>query len=135
MAASLALMGRPAHASFTMADLIAGTATGAETYDGVTYTGTGDGVIVGDKLFASFGYLAAGDMPGARGVQVVGIQDTGGDLGLRFQGGFGDSPFLAGPSDALITYTVTVLDPSRLIVAARHSTAIRPWSPAVGSSP
>jgi len=118
LVAVLLLSANSARASFTMFDLIAGTATGTETVNGVTYIGVGNGIIVGDKLFNGFSYTASGDMPAATGVNVLGIHDLAGNIGLRFQGGFNDSPFSAGPSDALIGYTVTVLDPRYLITDA-----------------
>jgi hypothetical protein len=68
-------------------------------------------ITVGDKLFDQFGYSQTGDMPDAFGVNVLPITDSAGNFGLRFQGGFVDL-FGGGPSDALITYRVTVTDPN-----------------------
>ena len=76
-----------------------------------------DGIQCGDKLFSEFGYLATGDMPAASGVNVF-CHSVAGNLGLRFQGGFGDSPG-GGSSDALISYTVTVTDP-RFVITDAH---------------
>jgi hypothetical protein len=75
-----------------------------------------DGIQCGDKLFSEFGYQYGGDMPTASGVNVACITIAG-NLGLRFQGGFGDSPG-SGSSDALISYTVTVTDPNYVITDA-----------------
>jgi len=77
-------------------------------------------VTVGDKLFDQFAYASTGDMPDASDVNVIPIVDGDGNFGLRFQGGFvdlfdgGDSD-PGSPSDALISYRVTVLDPLFLI--------------------
>ncbi len=71
-------------------------------------------ITVGDKLFDQFSYSATGDMPAASGVNVIAIQDDDGNYGLRFQGGFVDT-FGDGPSDALIAFRVSVLDPMYLI--------------------
>ncbi|MEM9416411.1 MAG: PEP-CTERM sorting domain-containing protein [Planctomycetota bacterium] len=67
-------------------------------------------VVVGDKMFSNFTYVATGDMPDASAVSVVDLID-GGNFGIQFQGDFMD---LAGDgaSDALITFDVTVLDPN-----------------------
>jgi hypothetical protein len=87
----------------------------------------GGSITVGDKLFDQFTYLSTGDMPDADNVNVAPIQDSDGNFGLRFQGGFLDvfdgdpnDPSDAGnPSDALIGYRVTVLDPAFLISDVR----------------
>ena len=71
----------------------------------------------GDKLFSGFGYLATGDMPAVSGVNVVCTTDIHGNLGIRIQGGFNDLPG-GGPSDALLTYTVSVIGSSNLITDA-----------------
>jgi PEP-CTERM motif len=76
-----------------------------------------DGIQCGDKLFSDFGYLYGPDMPAASGVNVACIT-VAGNLGIRFQGGFGDSPG-GGPSDAVISYTVTVTDP-RFVITDAH---------------
>ena len=78
----------------------------------------GSAIVSGDKRFDNFGYLSTGDMPTADAINVVAITDANGNFGLRFQGGFVD---LAGgsPSDALITYRVTVTKPDFEIVGAR----------------
>jgi hypothetical protein len=81
----------------------------------------GGSVTAGDKLFDLFTYSATGDMPDASNVNVTPIVDADGNFGIRFQGGFvdvfdGSGPSDPGnPSDALITYRVTVLDPAFLI--------------------
>lgn len=74
-------------------------------------------IIVGDKRFDNFGYLATGDMPDAADVNVSSRTDSKGNYGIRFQGGFADLQG-GGSSDALITYRVTVLDRGRLISKA-----------------
>lgn len=74
----------------------------------------GGSITVGDKLFDQFSYSSTGDMPSATGVNVIPIVDGVGNLGIRFQGGFLDL-FDDEPSDALIAYRVTVLDPLFLI--------------------
>jgi hypothetical protein len=81
---------------------------------------TGGSVTVGDKLFDQFGYVSTGDMPDASGVNVLPFVDDNGNFGLRFQGGFldvfdGGAADPGSPSDALISYRVTVLDPAFLI--------------------
>ena len=75
-----------------------------------------DGIQCGDKWFHEFGYLYAPDMPAASQVNVACIT-VAGNLGIRFQGGFGDSPG-GGFSDAVISYTVTVTDPHFVITDA-----------------
>jgi len=80
--------------------------TSAVTLDSLLTPGAT--VVVGDKVFSDFGYLATGDMPTALLVNVQGILSDVGNLGLRFQGGFQDHTG-GGASDALITYTVTSL--------------------------
>ena len=77
-----------------------------------------DGTITsGDKEFSKFGYAATGDMPSSDRVNVVTIEDTDGNYGLRFQGGFVDLPG-DGASDALIYYDVRVTDQERAISKA-----------------
>jgi PEP-CTERM motif len=76
-----------------------------------------DGIQCGDKLFSDFGYLYAPAMPAASAVNVACIT-VAGNLGIRFQGGFGDSPG-GGASDAVISYTVTVTDP-RFVITDAH---------------
>ncbi len=69
--------------------------------------GNSQPLVVGDKEFTDFSYVRSGDMPSSAGVNVVPIQDMMGNFGIRFQGGFNDLPG-GDPSDALITYTVSV---------------------------
>src|SRR5262245_56688294 len=76
-----------------------------------------DGIQCGDKLFNEFSYLTTGDMPAAAVFNVACIT-LAGNLGIRFQGGFGDGPG-GGSSDALISYTVTVTDP-RFVITDAH---------------
>jgi hypothetical protein len=71
-----------------------------------------DGCQVGDKIFTDFNLQSAALHPDADTITVQGVT-VGDNFGLRFQGGF-----FAGPNetmDFLITYVVTVLDPSQLI--------------------
>ena len=70
----------------------------------------------GDKLFSDFSYSRTGDMPASSDVNVDCVTIAG-NLGLEFQGGFGDAPG-GGTSDALIKYTVTVTDPHFVITDA-----------------
>jgi len=64
-------------------------------------------VTVGDKVFTGFGYSGANDMPTAANVNVLGLKDSAGNWGLRFQGGFQDVPG-GGASDAHISFMVEV---------------------------
>ena len=68
----------------------------------------------GDKRFDKFEYTATGDMPSAVGVNVSTFTDLDGNFGITFQGAFIDL-YDDGPSDALIRYRVTVLDPTKKI--------------------
>ncbi len=114
VALSLGLSTSSARAGFTIQDLINGTYTGSGTLlGGATYAPAlgGRGILVGDKLFSNFGDTAVGDMPGPSGVNVVGIVDGLGNLGIRFQGFFQDQ-IGGNPSDALISYHVHVTDPN-----------------------
>lgn len=72
---------------------------------------------IGDKQFSDFSYSFTGDMPAASQVEVLTITDKDGNVGLRFQGAFIDLT-TSGGSDALIGYTVTVLDKGQSIVGA-----------------
>lgn len=77
----------------------------------------GGTVTVGDKQFSDFTYARTGDMPTAENVNVISVHTFIDGIevwGVRFQGQFQD---LAGGSnsDALITYTVTVTDPTKAI--------------------
>jgi len=78
------------------------------------------GLIIGDKLFTDFIYSHTNDMPTPNNVNVVALQDSNGNFGIRFQGSFGDLPDFGGPgdqvaSDAGISFTVQVLDPLMMI--------------------
>lgn len=75
-------------------DLIDGTAT----------------VSSGDKTFITFAYNATGDNPIAADINVIPIEDSAGNYGIRFQGGFIDLAG-GGASDALITYSVVAPQP------------------------
>jgi hypothetical protein len=91
---------------------------------------SGGGLTCGDKYFNDFTYLYTGSMPSASGVNVVCTTDLHGNLGIRIQGGFYDLPG-GGPSDALITYTVSVVNSSSLISDA-HITGNPEVVPHVG---
>ena len=79
---------------------------------------SGGSITCGDKLFNNFTYSATGDMPADSGVNVV-CKTVAGNLGLEFQGAFGDTPTSPGGSDALISYIVTVTDP-RFVITDAH---------------
>lgn len=64
----------------------------------------------GDKTFISFAYNATGDNPIAANINVIPIEDSAGNYGVRFQGGFIDLAG-GGASDALITYSVVAPQP------------------------
>jgi hypothetical protein len=73
-------------------------------------------ITVGDKVFGGFTYNFTGDMPSAPLVNVIPIlDDSNGNIGLRFQGAFIDLPSTVGGSDSLINYTVTTNDANFLI--------------------
>ena len=74
----------------------------------------GGSIVNGDKIFSDFNYSKTGEMPPATRVNVERVTHNG-NFGLRFSGGFTDSPTNEG-SDALITYKVTA--PDRLISGA-----------------
>ncbi|MBI2826553.1 MAG: PEP-CTERM sorting domain-containing protein [Planctomycetia bacterium] len=75
---------------------------------------------VGDKLFSDFSYLKTGDMPDASAVNVVPYTDGAGNFGLLFQGAFLD--FIGGGgSDALLDFTVTVMNDDKVITGATLS--------------
>ncbi len=82
---------------------------------------SGGSITAGDKTFDTFSYLSTGDMPDAKGVNVVAIQDDDGNYGIRFQGGFVDLASTTGASDALIGYSVTVTDKDNVITAMNTS--------------
>jgi hypothetical protein len=64
-------------------------------------------VTVGDKVFTGFGYSGTSDMPTSANINVLGLKDSAGNWGLRFQGGFQDVPG-GGASDAHISFMVEV---------------------------
>src|SRR5690606_10148381 len=92
-------------------------------------TNTVGGIVIGDKVFRQFVYSPTGDMPSAQNVNVVALQDINGNIGIRFQGAFGDFPDPGGAgdqvaSDAGISFLVEVTDPLQLISTAHLSGAI-----------
>lgn len=102
----------------TAGSLQAGVIGTSQTLSALLQSGDSDpGIQVGDKLFHNFAYNFTGDMPTAGLVNVIPITDVFGNFGLRFHGAFQDKAG-GGASDALITYTVDVLDPSMQISAA-----------------
>lgn len=116
VALSLGTATSSARADFTLDQLLAGTATGTQTIGGVTFTGTGSGIQVGDKLFDTFAYSTTGTgMPTAANVNVVGVV-IGGNIGLEFGGAFGSTFFTI--SDAKLKFHVTVTDPDDVITDA-----------------
>jgi hypothetical protein len=91
----------------------------------------GGGTITsGDKIFSDFDYVGSGDMPSAAGINVIAIQGQNGDYGIRFQGPFIDR---AGgdPSDALITFNVSVAPGSPMVISGATMIA----NPAVFNGP
>jgi hypothetical protein len=72
---------------------------------------------VGDKLFSDFTYHFTGTMPDASGINVLPIQDMDGNFGFRLEGDFVDLPG-GSSSDSVITFNVTALDPTQLIIDA-----------------
>jgi hypothetical protein len=78
-------------------------------------------IVVGDKQFSDFSYSFTGDMPGAENINVLSLIGPGGEFGIRFQGAFLDLASSQGGSDALISFTVTVLDKDNSIVGANLS--------------
>jgi hypothetical protein len=76
---------------------------------------SGGTITCGDKFFNNFTYDATGNMPSAYGVNVGCITDLNGNHGIRIQGGFVDLPGGDEPSDALLTYTVSVVGSPNLI--------------------
>jgi len=102
---------------FAVASLAVLVHTAPATYAVPLSTLTSGGTLTcGDKYFNDFTYLATGDMPTAYNVNVVCIT-LNGNLGIRIQGGFNDLPG-GGASDALLTYTVSVVGSSNLITDA-----------------
>jgi hypothetical protein len=80
------------------------------------------GVVVGDKLFSNFVYSYTNNMPTPGNVNVVAISN-GTDIGIRFQGSFGDLPG-GGASDASVSFKVSVLDTERSIKGAQLQSAV-----------
>ena len=79
---------------------------------------SGGSITSGDKKFDEFGYEWDGDMPPPDRVNVVTIEDSQGNFGIQFQGGFLD---LAGGSSsaATITYRVSPTS-SGLFISDAH---------------
>lgn len=70
---------------------------------------------VGDLLFSEFSYSATGEMPSAENVNVIPIVDDFGFFGIRITGGFIDTSFSPGASDAVLGFRVSVKDRGPLI--------------------
>jgi hypothetical protein len=77
--------------------------------------GTGNSILVGDKIFDNFSYSTTGaDMPAEGSVNITGEMMTVNGTpmwGIHVGGNFGDTNS-AGASDAILRYDVTVNDPS-----------------------
>ncbi len=77
-----------------------------------------DVIIIGDKKFDMWDYakqdIPSNNMPNADGVTVI-ATTINGNLGITFQGGFGDVPGDNGLSDAAIFYRVMVTDDDKWI--------------------
>jgi len=104
----LGMLALPWHASTSAATII-GTPVALSTL--LVPNGT---ISAGDKTFTNFTYNQTGDMPPPALVNVIPIQDTAGNFGIRFQGAFIDTTGVVGGSDALITYNVAA-DATHLI--------------------
>lgn len=78
------------------------------------------GIVVGDKLFSNFVYSWTNNMPAPSNVNVVAL-NVGGQVGIRFQGSFGDLPDVGSQtaSDASISFKVSVLDTTQKISGAK----------------
>lgn len=74
----------------------------------------------GDKIFSDFTYARTGDTPQAQDVNVIDFTDPMGNFGIRIQGGFIDWSASDGPSDALITFKVSVPAGSNLAISDAH---------------
>ena len=87
---------------------------------GELVSGAIEGIVVGDKIFTEFTYLATGDMPSADNINVAGLF-VHENYGVRFQGGFKDL-FDDGneSSDALIEFRVSVANPSLRLISDVH---------------
>jgi hypothetical protein len=74
---------------------------------------SGQSLQVGDKLFTNWNVHVAGYPMDAHDINVIPITDVHGNYGFRLQSGFfaPSGQF----SDVLLTYRVTVLDPTKLI--------------------
>jgi hypothetical protein len=70
----------------------------------------GGSLAVDGLLFSMFSYSATGEMPDAEDVNVVPIMDDSGFYGVQFTGGFVDTSFSPGASDALLSFKVTKLE-------------------------
>jgi hypothetical protein len=83
------------------------------------------GIVVGDKLFSDFVYSWTNNMPSPNNVNVVAL-NSGGNVGIRFQGSFSDLPDVGSQiaSDASISFTVSVLDTNYKIKGANLASAI-----------
>ena len=78
----------------------------------------GGTVTSGDKLFSGFTYAGTGRVPTAALINITPIT-LDGNFGIQVQGGF--SAFNGETNDVLITYTVTVTDPTKAISDAHIS--------------
>jgi hypothetical protein len=84
--------------------------------------GTGNSILVGDKVFDNFSYSNTGDMPAVSQVNITPMITTiAGQTvwGFQVEGLFTDSS-AAGGSDAVLNYRVTVTDPSAFMISDAH---------------
>jgi hypothetical protein len=84
--------------------------------------GTGNSILVGDKIFDNFSYSNTGDMPTASNVNITPMITTVGSetvWGIQVEGLFTDSN-APGGSDAVLNYRVTVVDPSAFLISDAH---------------
>jgi hypothetical protein len=84
--------------------------------------GTGNSILVGDKIFDNFSYSNTGDMPTAANVNITPMISTIGSQtvwGFQVEGLFTDSN-APGGSDAVLNYRVTVVDPNAFLISDAH---------------
>jgi len=85
-----------------------------------TLIDTDGSIQVGDKLFSDFTYSNTGSMPAPTLVNVSPYTDPQGNFGIEIQGSFVNIN-VGGSSNAVLNYTVTVLDPNKTIVGSTLS--------------
>jgi hypothetical protein len=115
--AGAAMLAVGAMSSTASAAVVYGIADGAIPLSNLV--GTGNSLLVGDKIFDNFQYTKTGDMPTANSINVTGRVTTINGVpewGFRMQGAFHDFNTTGG-SDALLTYDVHVTDPNVSLIA------------------